>query len=309
MRWQKLGIVYRPDASTAWARTHAMVPTPLRISDELIRVFITSLNANGVGRPGYVDVDARDPLRVVKVAQHPLLEVGHAGCFDDNGVLVTSVVDLGGDTLFMYYAGFELCKRIRYRIFTGLATSQDGGKTFNRVSEAPVLDRSDGELFFRGGAFVLRDDGRFRLWYVAGRDWTAVNGKQMPVYHVCHQESTDGIKWAPAGTVSIPITEPDEYGFGRPWVVKRAQTDYQMFYSIRRRSVNAYRLGYAESRNGVAWERKDHELGLDVSTGGFDGTAIMYSAVIQAHGETYCFYNGDDFGRNGFAVARLVSNT
>lgn len=309
MRWQKLGIVYSSDASAAWARTHAMVPTPLRISDEVIRVFITALDANGVGRPGYVDVDARDPLRVLGIARNPLLEVGRAGCFDDNGVVATSVVDLGGGTLFMYYAGFELCKHVRYRIFTGLAISQDSGKTFNRVSEAPVLDRSDGELFFRCGAFVLREDGRFRLWYVAGSTWTVVNGKQMPVYHICQQESGDGINWAPAGKVSVPITEPDEHGFGRPWVVKRAQADYQMFYSIRRRSVSAYRLGYAESRDGVAWERKDHELGLDVSTGGFDSAAIMYSAVIEAHGETYCLYNGDEFGRDGFAVARLVANT
>jgi hypothetical protein len=221
--------------------------------------------------------------------------------------MVTSVVRADDHRLLMYYAGFELCEKIRYRIFTGVSLSEDGGETFRRLSEVPALDRSDGELFFRGGSFVLRDQNFFRLWYVAGSEWTVIKGQPMPVYDLRYQESTDGIRWADAGRLSMPITDPDEHGFGRPWVVRRAPQDYQLFYSIRRRSLQAYRLGYAESANGIDWTRKDGELGLDVSPGSFDGEAIMYSAVVEAQGRTYCFYNGDNFGQAGFGVAVLES--
>ena len=94
-------------------------------------------------------------------------------------------------------------------------------------------------------------------------------------------------------------------GFGRPWVA-RAADGYEMYYSVRRRSFGAYRLGYAVSRDGLSWDRRDGELGLDVTPGAFDAHAIMYSALFEAGGRTWCLYNGDDFGRAGFALAERV---
>lgn len=306
MKWFKRGIVWKPEGSAPWARTHGMGPTPFRLNDEVIRVFVTSIDDKGRGRPSYVDVSAHDPTHVLGVSPSAILDIGKRGAFDDNGVMAISVIQPELGTLFMYYAGFELCTNIRYRIFSGLAVSSDNGVTFTRKSQAPILDRTDTELFFRSGPFAMLDGGVFKLWYVAGSEWTMVNGKTMPVYELRYQESLDGIHWSISGKLSLAITGEDEHGFGRPWVVKRGLNNYQLFYSIRRRSFNAYRLGYAESDDGVNWVRKDSEMGLDVSPGEFDSDAIMYSAVISVGDKTYCFYNGNNFGEHGFGVAELI---
>jgi len=221
-----------------------------------------------------------------------ILDIGDSGTFDDNGLVAISIVQPAPGMLQMYYAGFELCTHVRYRIFSGLAVSTDDGCTFKRHSRTPILDRTNTELFFRCGPFAMFDEGLFKLWYVAGSEWTVLNGKSMPVYDLRYQESEDGIRWADTGRLCMAITSEDEHGFGRPWVVKRGPNDYQLFYSIRRRSVAAYRLGYAESTDGINWVRKDDEMGLDVTPGGFDSNAIMYSAVIAVGTKTYCFYNG-----------------
>lgn len=307
MKWRKGGLVWNPDGNSAWAKTHGMGPTPLRLNEEVIRVFVTCLDDKGRGRPGYVDVSAQDPTKVLGVSPGAVLDIGESGTFDDNGLMAISFVEPEAGTLFMYYAGFELCTHIRYRIFSGLAVSKDNGATFKRHSRTPILDRTDTELFFRGGPFAMFDDGVFKLWYVAGSEWTVLNGKSMPVYDLRYQESADGIHWSDAGQLSMAITGEDEHGFGRPWVVKRGPNDYQLFYSIRRRSFGAYRLGYAESTDGINWVRKDEEMGLDVSPDQFDSDAIMYSAVISVGDKTYCFYNGNDFGEQGFGVAELVA--
>lgn len=307
MEWRKLGVVWNTYGSNAWAKTHGMGPTPIRLNDEVIRVFITCLDDQGRGRPGYVDVAAQDPTRVLGVSPCASLDIGEPGTFDDNGLMAISIVQTETNTLFMYYAGFEICTHIRYRIFSGLAVSKDGGETFKRHSQAPILDRTSKELFFRCGPFAMYDEGVFKLWYVAGSEWTSLNGKPMPVYDLRYQESKDGIHWADTGTLSMAITGEDEHGFGRPWVVKRGPNDYQLFYSIRRRSFAAYRLGYAESTDGINWVRKDEEMGLDVSPGEFDSDAIMYSAVISVGDKTYCFYNGNNFGEQGFGVAELIA--
>jgi hypothetical protein len=306
MRWRKLGLVWKPDGTRPWARTHAMGPTPWRLSPDVIRVFVTCLDAQGRGRPGYVDVAAADPTRVLGSSIEAVLDVGVPGAFDDNGLMAISFVEPSPGTLWMYFAGFELCHHIRYRILSGVAVSHDRGESFKRLSRAPVLDRSDEELYFRGGPFALIDDGEFRLWYVAGSEWLDIGGKAMPVYDLRHQSSPDGLSFGPSGTLSMAITGDDEHGFGRPWVLKRGPTDYQLFYSVRRRSLAAYRLGYAESDDGIHWRRNDAAMGLDVSPGSFDSDAIMYSAVIDVDGRTYCFYNGNNFGEHGFAVAELL---
>lgn len=254
MRWKKLGLVYGPDGSMPWAKSHAMIPTPMHLNKSVIRVFVTFCDKQGIGRPGYVDVSANDPLKVLKVAEEPLLDIGQPGSFDENGVLACSLVPLNDSRVFMYYVGFELGTKIRYRLLTGLAISCDGGETFERYSAAPILERTAAELLFRGGPYCLYDNACFRLWYVAGSTWTVLDGKTMPVYDIRYMESENGIDWPKQGETVIPITEADEHGFGRPYVISKRGGGYQMFYSVRRRSLNAYRLGYAESDDGRVWK-------------------------------------------------------
>lgn len=281
----------------------------MRLNDDVLRVYVTCLDSAGRGRPGYVDVSAHNPVEVLSVSPDAVLDIGEPGTFDDNGLMALSVVKLDTGQIYMYYAGFELCTHIRYRIFSGLAVSSDGGLTFSRQSRTPILDRSNAELFFRCGPYVMADDGRFKLWYVGGSTWTTIGGKAMPVYDLRYMESPDGIHWDSQGLVCLPITGADEHGFGRPWVVKLGQADYQMFYSIRRKSFGAYRLGYAHSCDGVHWTRRDSSMCLDVSENEFDSEAIMYSAVISVGARTYCFYNGNNFGESGFAIAELVNES
>jgi sucrose-6-phosphate hydrolase SacC (GH32 family) len=307
MRWKKLGIIYCPKGENPWAKSHAMIPTPIQLNAEVIRVFTTFCDAEGVGRPGYVDLSAIDPTQVLGVSSTPLLDLGANGSFDENGILVCSVVDAGNGQIFMYYVGFELGVKIRYRLLTGLAISEDGGNTFSRYSKCPILERSDEELHFRAGPFCSKTPEGFRLWYVAGSDWISLNGKPMPIYDIRYMESKDGIHWPKEGQVVLPVTRDDEHGFGRPAVIPNAKGGYSMFYSIRRRSFGAYRLGYAESTDGIHWNRLDESLNLDVTSGSFDSDGIMYAYPLEVNGKLYLFYNGNEFGKDGFALAVLES--
>ena len=64
--------------------------------------------------------------------------------------------------------------------------------------------------------------------------------------------------------------------------------------------------GLAEHRTGDYLAAALKEMGLDVTPGGPDSDAIMYSTVLSAHGKTYCFYNGNGFGATGICLAELT---
>lgn len=305
MQWRKQGLIYAANGDRPWSQTHAMIPTPEFLDSETLRIYITVCDKEGIGRISYIDVQAENPDKVLAVAGSPILDIGQPGTFDENGILVTSIVSLPDDRKFLYYVGFELGTRIRYRLLSGLAISEDGGNSFQRVQKTPILERSDRELFFRGGPFVRWENGVFRMWYVAGDRWLTIKGKEMPVYTINYLESADGIHWGKQGKVCIDIQHQYEHGFGRPYVLKH-DGKYKMFYSIRVKELG-YRLGYAESTDGIDWVRRDDLIGMDVSTVGWDSEAICYSAVVNVKGRYYMFYNGNQFGKTGFGWAQLVS--
>lgn len=305
MVWRKDGLIASPMPTSGGPWSHAMIPTPV-VLDDRIRVYYSVRDKRGRGVPMYVDLDRGDPKHVLQASAEPLLAVGAPGAFDDNGVVPTSVVRAPSGQWLMYYVGFELCTQVRYRLMTGLAVSDDGVH-FERYQTTAILDRSPGEELFRCGPFVLLENGVFRLWYIAGNRWTEVGGKELPIYELRYLESEDGVRWGPRGQVVMELEDPDEHGFGRPWVRPRLD-GYEMFFSVRKRSVGAYRLAYALSRDGLRWERQDERLGLTVSTepGAFDSQAICYGVPVTVDGRDLCFYNGNDFGLHGFAVATLL---
>jgi hypothetical protein len=306
MRWIKRGHVYVPPGDVAWAQHYAFPPTPYRLSDDVLRLYVAFCDANTVGRVGYVDVRADAPGDIVRVSPEPVLDIGAPGLFDENGVVPTCVV-ADGDRLLLYYVGFQLGTKVPYHQFQGLAVSADRGESFTRVQRVPVLERSDAEPHHRTSAFVRHESGRFRMWYVAGDAWTAVDDKMLPVYNLRYLESPDGVEWGPEGTVCLDFANSDEHAFGRPWIWSR-DGGLGLLYSIRTRSKD-YRLGYAWSSDGLRWERRDAEVGIDVSPSGWDSEMIGYGSVVTVDERVYLFYNGNQRGRTGFGYAELEQSS
>ena len=302
MYWRKLGLVYCPPGDRPWARQYAHLPTPVVIAPGVVRVYFAGLDEHKYGRIGFVDVAANDPTRVIGTSPEPVLDLGEPGLFDDCGVNPSCVVRVG-NRLRLYYVGWQRGTRTPYQLFGGLAESTDGAR-FERWSRTPILERTDEEPFLRSATSVLPTGG-YRAWSVSATGWTTVNGESYPRYVVRVADSPDGLAWPATGPVCIDL-EDDEFGIGRPWVV-RDPDRYRMWYSIRSRA-RPYRVGYAESPDGLTWTRLDDRVGITTSPSGWDSEMICYPAVIDVEGRRLMFYNGNRHGATGFGVAVLATD-
>lgn len=302
MKWKKLGLIYVPDGTRWWARSYATLPTADLLNDGNIRVYFASLDENRFGRIGYIDLDANDPQRILYETKEPILDLGDLGTFDDSGVNPSCVLNVAGKK-YLYYVGWQRCARVPYMLFAGLAIGNDDGTPFVRALRTPVLDRTDEEPFLRSAAAIIFESGVFKAWYVSGLRWTYVNGDQYPCYVIKYADSTDGLNWSCYPHVCINFENQDEFGFGRPWVVKEHSL-YRMWYSIRSKTA-PYRIGYAESSNGLTWERRDEEAGIYRSEDGWDSQMICYPCVVDVKGRRLMFYNGNRHGLTGFGCAVL----
>ena len=303
MKWNKWGLVYWPDTARWWSRSHAYLPTAEIVYSETIRVYFSSRDENQMGRIGYVDLDAEDPKKILYVTSEPILDVGEFGSFDEYGVNPCCLINKGEEKL-LYYFGWQKSIKSSYALFCGLAVSIDGGRTFNRYSKAPILDRTDREPFLRSSVSVIEDNGLFRMWYVSGAGWTEFNNKACPTYNIRYCESKDGYVWAPTDVVCVDFKSDDEFGFGRPWVIKDGSI-YRMWYSIRRK-YRPYCIGYAESSDGLEWIRRDEAVGIHRSEKGWDSEMICFACIYDINGKRHMLYNGNRHGAEGFGYAQFV---
>jgi hypothetical protein len=139
------------------------------------------------------------------------------------------------------------------------------------------------------------------MWYVSGTGWDVANGGTRHRYHIRYAESHDGCRWTRNGTVCIDYAH-GEYAFGRPCVIRDASGRYRMWYSVR---GETYRLGYAESNDGIVWDRQDDRAGLPVAPSGWDSEMITYPMVFTDGEHLHMLYNGNGYGRSGIGLATL----
>lgn len=310
MKWEKKGLICSHQTiDLPWYKKNSMVPVPYLIDDGRIRIYFSMCDEMNVGRIGYVDVDADNPSRILGHSRKPVVDIGDEGCFDDNGVVTASLLKDGGK-LYLYYSGYQLCVKVPYLIFAGVAVSTDNGETFTKLSNrVPILDRVDGEVGTRCVPFVAKEGDTFRMWYTADSlsGWIedSAHNKKLPLYDLKHITSPSPIEWPRArGDVSVTFRDSSEHGIAKCTLWKEDGL-YKIIYSIRSLS-KGYRLGYGESRDGVHFTRLDDQVGIDISSSGWDSEMIAFAERLQHRDKVYLFYCGNHYGMAGMGYAELI---
>ena len=308
MKFQKKGRIFGADTfNLPWFKKNAMVPTPYRLNDDTIRLYVTMCDAKNVGRLGYVDVLAENPSKILGVSKEPILDVGEAGTFDDNGVVTSSIYQENGK-LYLYYSGYELCVKIPYRIFCGVAVSEDGGQTFKRMRKASLLLPIDTELYNRCQPYILKVKGGYRVFYLGdvGNMWRlAPDGHKVPMYTMKSLFAKDLLDWPlQEGVVTMPFIKENESGMTVPSIWEDSGM-YKMIYSLRHVDIG-YRIRYSESKDGIHFERKDDELQLIGQNLLWDSEMQCFARVYQDKNGLKLFYSGNHFGIGGVGWAELI---
>jgi predicted GH43/DUF377 family glycosyl hydrolase len=278
----------------------ASKPAPIFLDEKRLRVFVGCRDGSGVSRIGFVDLDANDPSRILRVSPRPVLDIGQPGMFDDNGV-VPCVAVRRGSAIYLYYEGYQLGTKVKFTSFAGLAISRDDGETFERWDCVPVLDRSaEGSLIRVIHAVLPLADGRWRVFYTAGSKFVTLGTTPRPHYQIFVQDTDDGSKFSPAGLLIVPV-EGDEYRIGKPSVLEH-EGGYVMLFAKAARTV-PYRVGGARSSDSLTWQRAGDELVVEPSAEGWDSQMVAYPYLLRLGDRMVVLYNGNNYGETGFGWA------
>lgn len=296
--WLKKGLIIKPQKNLWWMQTHAMLPTLDHVKDDIFKVYFSGRDKYNISHIGHVVIEVKKKIKVLSFIKEPDLLPGDLGCFDDNGVTPSWIVNYNKKK-YLYYIGWNKRSRVRMSLIAGLAISTDGGKTFIRNSKAPLLHRTDAEpLSILTAPCVLRERNKWKMWYVSGIYWKNEN---LPFYNIKYATSNDGIFWERKGKIAIDFINNNEHALARPCVIYN-NGFYRMWYSYK---GNNYRIGYADSEDGLKWTRKDRLVRVNLSPVGWDSKMIEYSFIFSFKKKFYMLYNGNDYGREGIGYATL----
>lgn len=308
MKWIKKGLIFKTENNFEWMVSHAALPVADRVNDKVLRIYFGTRDKEGRSISTYIDVEANNPQNIVHLNDKPILPLGKLGTFDDSGIMPSWIANQENKK-YLYYIGWNPQVTVSYRLSIGLAISTDDGFSYEKYSEGPILDRSMEEPYFNTAPCVLMADDLWKMWYVSCTGWTVEKGQTEPLYLIRYAESQDGINWTKYNTNCLDYKFSKE-AIGRPCVVKQGGL-YKMWYCFRgsidyrTNKEQSYRIGYAESNDGLKWTRKDDEAGIDRSEDGWDSEMMEYPYVYEHRGKTYMLYNGNGFGKSGFGYAVL----
>jgi hypothetical protein len=301
-KWKKIGLIFSPSGETPWMKSHAAVPIAESLGDDLFKIYFSSRDEFNRSFTGYIVIDIVRPINIIELSTKPVLAPGGLGEFDDSGAMATWLTSYQKKK-FLYYIGWNLGVTVPFRNSIGLSISSESDG-FARYSNGPIVDRSVHEPNFCASCCVFPGDDFWRMWYLSCTGWRMREGKPEHYYHIKYAESSDGINWQRNGVVAIDYANDHEYAISRPSVI-HDNGCWRMWYSFRGLT---YRIGYAESEDGRQWKRLDNQVGIDISTTGWDSEMIEYPFVFDHKGQRYMLYNGNGYGKTGFGLAVLEQN-
>lgn len=306
MIWRTIGFFKLPEGKNPWMQSHAQLPTAMALGNGPVRVLFATRSVNHVSCIAFADLIIKEDesIKVVNLSTKPVLSPGEPGFFDEHGVFPSCIVPFHG-RYYLYFVGWNRgYEAPLFYASIGLAISDDG-LNFSRYSIAPLLSRSKWDPCLVTSPHVhVEDDDNWLMTYVSGVKWSRrADGTLQSHYHIKVSTACNPTDWVRNGQVAVDF-RPGETNVARPAVVKWDNGRYGMWFCYVRSAIGKYRIGYAESADGRNWVRADHMAGIDVGND-FAKDMICYPCVFRLNEAVYMLYNGDNFGIDGFGIAKL----
>lgn len=293
MEWEKLGQIYKVNNTNPYLLTHASNPLASHLKGDIFRIYYNGRNKENKSSVSYVDIDIISKT-VVNDPKTPILTYGVKNSFYSHGISIGNIWKQNSKS-YIGFMGWQIRKKNHWRGDIGKFEIKD-----NKANTPSLLLESNPEdPISLSYPYIMFEDGIYKMWYGSTVDWVSENGEMIHV--IKYATSLDGNIWNLKGKcISLEIGV--EQAFSRP-TVKKINNSYHMWYSYRSGDGTPYRIGHAESLDGENWEKIPSKI--NVSESGWDSEMICYPYVFEYKNKIYMLYNGNNYGKEGFGLAKL----
>lgn len=319
MHWIKLGKIFDPNDHSlpGGCSTYAQSPQALVLKNKVRIFFSTRIQEKSssmfLSKVAYVDF-SKDLSEIIGVSESEVVPLGALGAFDEHGIFPFSPTVVK-NKVYAYTCGWNRRISVPVETSTGLVVGDINGNNFTRIGNGPIMAATPNEPYLVGDSFVRVFNDMFHMWYIYGKYWIPRSETEPParVYKIGQATSEDGINWERNEGKEIvqDYLNKDECQ-ALPTVIKVDDT-YHMYFcyreatDFRKNPERAYRLGYAYSNDLINWTRDEDNVGIQRDEYGWDSEMMCYPNLFEVDNNVYLLYNGNEFGKYGFGLAKLES--
>jgi len=306
LRYEKFAAnpVYGPKQSgpwDTWTNGVSIVPTA---DGKSYRMYYAGREGAGIG---FAEAEVANPTVWKEHPASPVLRPRKDN-WEGNQINQPRVVKVTDTHWRMYYTGWGFPgpgkpKAPGSSWAMNIAESFDGGTTWKRLRDDPIMERGAPDSPDGGAAcvpMVIKVGDKWMMWYTAAR--AAPVGKMN--VHLCLATSQDGVHWDKYEKNPVLSDQRPDVAvtFASRCYVRHDNGVFRMWYSYSR-GKPSYRIRYAESLDGINWERAPIAPVLDASpTPAWDDQRVEYPEVQVVDGVFRLWFCGNEFGSAGYAT-------
>ena len=300
MKWEKIGQIFTIKNNNEYLVSHASNPLPIPLKGNIFRVFYSGRNKNNKSSVGFVDIDIIDK-KIINYPSTPLIKYGKPNSFYSHGISIGNIYEGLSKNKYILFMAWQIQNNEHWRGDIGRLELIGNDKLILDPKKA-FMSSDKIDPISLSYPFVIFHDSIYKMWYGSTISWSSENGEMIHV--IKYATSKDGEIWDKHG-IAIPYELGVAQAFSRPSVIID-EKGYHMWYSYRDGTGKKYRIGYSHSSNGTNWTNKLDEVGIDVSNSGWDSEMLCYPFVFDHNGSRYMLYNGNNYGKDGFGLAKLI---
>ena len=318
MIWEKIGKILDPTILQLpnGCQEFAQSPQTL-VFDDFVRIYFSTRKKDEKGSYlsliAFIDMDL-EMKNIIRFSEKEVISLGQLGSFDEHGIFPINPFKDNDGKIYAFTCGWNRRKSVPVETSIGLTVSDNNGETFYRKGNGPIVSATLNEPVLVGDAFVQKYNNLYYMWYIYGTKWIPATTKEpvARIYKIGYATSLDLNNWSKANKAIIADVLNINECQALPTVVEFNGT-YHMYFcfreatDFRKNPKRGYRIGYASSIDLINWTRNDQKGGMQLSNNQneWDGNMMCYPHIFKVKNQVYMLYNGNEFGKFGFGLARL----
>jgi hypothetical protein len=299
--WHKFGLVYNTTMNPNWGESHALVPSPVVLSELKVRIYCSFIDSQFRGRIGFADIEViKDTPQVVEVGKVPTLDLGESGSFSQYGVGLGTFWpnEVGGD---LYFVGFDRPAGFKFKAFSGKAIYDEASMTYKHSSQGAVFGPECGGATIVGVHDIFQNGDSMHALVSIGSGFQIIDGKEFPKYQV-HLASGKDLESLAISPQPIISAEYPVYRIGRPRIYQTSK-GFEILVTAGDLAGN-YLPRVFYSKDLQDWREGSCESFTRSTLLNFDDQHQCYLSRFSLSGDEYIVYNGNRMGINGFGIAK-----
>ena len=280
-----------------WLQSHAgAVAYYQKNNDGKFYILITGRDAYNRSVIGRAEWDANDPSKLINIEPEPVLKLGPLGSFYDSGTSYPYVIQINGK-LIMYFTGWKKGVSVPFYNEIGMAKFNAHTNSFDVISHAPILSKSNDEFLGFGSMQVYLEGGCYHMIYASYDSWVSDKGVEYHKYNLRKRTSVDGLNWDSKGDPLIFADGSKIANICKPYLID------EEFYFCGRDQGNDYSI-YTGDLLDLNLSNQ-HRLPKYIFESDWNKLGQAYPTLLKYGEEKFMFYSGNQFGANGLGVIKF----